>query len=443
MLAARGETLRVWGALMPVTSVAADSATAPGITVQPYVADPVTVRRASSAMYGGGRGPGVYPDVLHPAPDRAASMMYSELAIARDVRPGDYVSTLLTHDGRHVPVRLTVAALTLPEPGAPRVWAYYDPRELVWAGLGSGTVARPSDEERACIAMFRAHGVLLSPDLPFVAFPARSRLLDGSPFVPAIVKDGNDVREWIVGTQGTGQVPFAIPIDEPRDADARASVRTLASEVRRAGGGPGKFLFAVTDEPHDDYGDLIDLYITLRPKLADTHLRWTYNGAPPRAGSMVVDTVAPPGPRTWGWIAHRWRIPVWYVWDALYWHDRHNREGAPLPGRVLDAATDATSFDSGEDHGNLDGVLALPGDTKTPCLSTVRLAAIHRGMQDRALIELASSCDAAATDALVTRMVPRALGDAPSKGPPAWPTTETAWEQARRELIAIAARCVR
>jgi len=209
-------------------------------------------------------------------------------------------------------------------------------------------------------------------------------------------------------------------------------MRALADAVRAAGGGPGRFHLAVTDDPHPEYGDTIDLYISpLAAHLTgDRVARWTYNGAPPRAGAMVVDAEAP-GMRTWGWIAWRWQIPIWYVWDALYWHDRHNRKALPLPLRALDAGRDAVSFDDGEDHGNLDGVLALPG-----CRPTLRLAALRRGYQDHALLELAAACDPVAAAQLAARLVPRALGDA--GGAAAWPADDAAWEAARRRLIELA-----
>ncbi|HET9627629.1 MAG TPA: hypothetical protein VFP84_40005, partial [Kofleriaceae bacterium] len=169
----------------------------------------------------------------------------------------------------------------------------------------------------------------------------------------------------------------------------------------------------------------------------DQHRRWTYNGTPPEAGSMVVDAESP-GTRSWGWIAYRYRIPVWYVWDALYWHDRHNRKQLAFPLRALAAQRDAVSFDDGEDHGNLDGVLALPG-----CQPTLRLAQLRRGYQDFQLLELAAACDRPATEAIAAQIMPLALGDAPKNGAPAWPTTETTWETARQRLIALAARCAR
>jgi hypothetical protein len=325
------------------------------------------------------------------------------------------------------------------------MWAYADPRELVWANGGTGDPARAvaSPAERACIELFRAHGVLLSPDLQLAWWEARRPLLDGFADVPVMIstdpaKAADEVRGWIAATAGTGQVPFTIPIDEPRTPERRAQVRALADAVRAAGGGPGRFHFAVTDSPRPEYGDAVDLYISWRAAhvAGDPVKRWTYNGAPPYAGAVVLDAETP-GTRTWGWIAWRWKIPVWYVWDALYWHDRHNRKGRALPGRALDPRVDPVSFDDGEDRGNLDGVLALPA--ADGCRPTLRLAALRRGNQDRQLLELAARCAPEATAELAATLVPRALGDAPAHGRPSWPITEGAWEVARRKLLALAA----
>jgi hypothetical protein len=367
--------------------------------------------------------------VEHDAP--TSSPAYFELVVEGE--PGERTGELVVGE-RRVPVKLTVAAVTLP-PLPRSVWAYYDPREL--AGFDRDRVAGVSEAERACIAMFRAHGVMLSPDLPISSWEAYKPLLDGFPHVPAIIDVENpapDVRAWIEATRGTGQVPFAIPIDEPRTNEARAKVRALADAVRAAGGGPNTFRFAVTDSPRDEYGDAVDLYISWNAAhlTGDKHERWTYNGAPPYAGAVTLDARTP-GTRTWGWIAWRWQIPVWYVWDALYWHDRHNRKSAPLPGRVLDASKDPVSFDDGEDHGNFDGVLALPG-----CKPTLRLAALRRGLIDRQLLELAAKCAPDETAKLAKSIVPRALGDAHSRGGISWPTDEAKWELARRQLIQLA-----
>lgn len=440
LVAARGETL-AFQVLHRNDGAATLQLAGDDLRVRGFDVAPAMVTRVSTAgIYGASHGVGAYPDVLRATDAPSTNPALFEIEVARDAAPGRRHGELVVGE-LVLPVELQIADVVLPAPAA-HVWAYYDPRELVWAKLGTGTIEAPSEHERRCIAMFRRYGVVLSVDLTPAAWPARAPLLADLPFVPVRlprdpVAAAADVRAWIDATRGTGKLPFAIPIDEPRRPDARAKVRALATAVRDAGGGPRTFLYAVTAKPHDDFAGMIDLYITLEAKRADTFPRWTYNGAPPRAGSLILDGPSP-GPRTWGWIGWRWRIPVWYVWDALYWHDRHNRRGAPLPGRSFDIAHDSISFDDGEDHGNLDGVLALPGDDAMPCRPTLRLAAIRRGMQDRALIEAAARCDPMATSALVAELVPRALGDAPRNGRPAWPADDAAWELAREKLLALA-----
>ncbi len=420
------------------------------ITVRGYSVEAFAARRASTAMYGGTQGKGTYPDALTPAASPASDPAYFEIAIARDAAAGPRTGELVVGD-RRIPVALDVAAVTLP-PLPRSVWAYGDPRELVWAGSPAGDPPRavPSPAERACIEVFQRHGVLLTPDIKLDWWPARKELMAGLDHLPVnISRDPalapDEVRAWIAATQGMGVVPFTIPIDEPRTPEARAKVKALSKAVRDAGGGPTTFRYAVTAAPHPELGDAIDLYISMSAAhlRGDDYVRWTYNGAHPYAGSMVLDAITP-GMRTWGWIAWRYDIATWYVWDALYWHDRHNRTGAELPGRALDPRVDPVSFDDGEDHGNLDGVLALP--VAGGCQPTLRLAQLRRGLQDRQLLELAAACDPAATATVAAELVPRALADAnggkPSQSKPSWPTTEEPWEEARRKLLAMAA-CVK
>ena len=439
--AARGEQLGIQvlhrgGGAVTLTLTAAN---VHGFEVEHEVA-----KRASSDMYGGGTA-GTYPDGLTPSAAPATDPAYFEIEVPRELAPGTYPGELAV-DGRRVAAELTVAPVELP-PLPIGAWAEFSRNELAWANLDS--------HEDACVAMFRDRGVLLSPPIGITEWTqikqTRDRLA-GAPFIPAYLvgipeADARDVSAWIAATEGTGQVPFAIPIDEPRDPRDRGRVRALAQAVRDAGGGPGRFLYAVTDRPRPEYGDLVDLYVTLEPRVGDTFTRWTYNGAPPRAGSMVLDA-AVPGARTWGWIAWRYKIPIWYVWDALYWHDRHNHKRDPEMGRpvgrglALAPRSDATSFDSGDDNGNLDGVLALPGDATMPCRPTLRLEALRRGLQDRQLLELAS------------RVRRRRDREARRRARAARPrrcrharrcrrgrATKLAWETARRKLLALAPLC--
>jgi hypothetical protein len=442
LVAARGETIGIQ-VVQRRPAPATLAIAGPGLAIRGYAVEAFPVTRPSTRLYGGSHGAGTYADALTEAAAPATNPAYFELAVAADAAPGPRTGELVV-GGRAIPVALEIARVTLPAPPL-RVWSYADPRELGWA-IDPAAPPRdrtvPFPDERACAARFRAHGVLLSPDLQLAWWPHRRELLAGFPHVPVVIpsdpaKAAGPVRDWIEATRGTGQIPFSIPIDEPRTPEARQRVRALSAAVREAGGGPGRFQLAVTAEPHPDLGGAIDLYIGLRAAhlAGDPFPRWTYNGAPPVAGAVVLDAETP-GPRTWGWIGWRWDIPVWYVWDALYWHDRHNRRGAPLPGRALDPRVDPVSFDDGGDHGNLDGVLALPAPGG--CRPTLRLAAIRRGVQDRALLEAAARCAPGATAMIAAMMVPTALGDAPRSGPPAWPTHEAAWELARRTLIELA-----
>jgi hypothetical protein len=414
--AARGETIGVQVLHRgggPVTIAL------PAATVRGFAVTTVHVTRPSTHMYGGdSRGTGDYPDELVPADAPATDPAYFTIAVPRDLAPGHYTGELAVA-ALKFPVALDVAAVTLELPLA--AWAEYHPDEI------GGTSEAPGEAEKACIAMFREHGVLLAPPIRAAAFPARKDLLAGAPFVPVdLGRDpahaADEARAWKDLTPG--QRAFAIPIDEPSAAQ-RASVRAFADAVHAAN---RELIYAVTDEPRAEYGDAVDLYIPLTPKLTDTYPHWTYNGASPRAGSMVVDA-PPPGTRTWGWIAWRYKLPIWYAWEALYWHDRYNHKSASP--RALDVTRDATSFDEGEDHGNLDGVLALPG-----CHPTLRLEALRRGLEDRALLDLAAACDPTATSQLAAELVPRALGDA--TGTPAWPSDEAPWEAARRNLLVLA-----
>jgi hypothetical protein len=413
------------------------------------------VSRPSTVMYGGSRGAASYPDGLLATTAPAGRPTYFDVDVSTDVPPGTY-SGVLTVGARPLEVELQVAAVVLPGLGEhPRVWAYYDPREVAWQyGVPVGSAAALSLEGR-CAAMFRDHGVMATPELTSEDWPTRRALVAGVRYVP--VKLPDDVtglpaaaRFWSTALEPTDQVAFAIPIDEPRTDARRREVRMLADAVvaARRTTDTHRLLMAVTDAPHPIYGDAIDIYISPKavsrqsPHQRTAATRWTYNGQPPYAGSMVVDA-GNADLRTWGWIAWRWNVPLWYVWDALYWHDRHNarRAGLSRPGRAMRDG-DAVTFDDGDDHGNRDGVLALPGSLEQPCAPTLRLKALRRGLYDRLLLEAASCTPASRAQAerVAAGLVPFALGDAFSL---AWsrPIGAAQWSRARERLLDLAVAC--
>ena len=242
-----------------------------------------------------------------------------------------------------------------------------------------------------------------------------------------------DVRTWLGIFRDTGVTPFTIPVDEPRTEADRERARHVAEVIGRAGGGRPRLLRAVTDEPRASYGDVFDVYFSpksfraaLDERKASGELFFTYNGRPPEAGSMVLDTDGV-ALRTWGWIAERYEITLWYAWEGLYFSDRYNRGGP------TDVMVDPLTFDERargrSDWGNGDGVLAYPGP-----LPSMRLKALRRGLEDRLLLrELASCGGGDEARRIVRRMVPRALGQA--SGEPSWSVEEPKWERARREVI--------
>jgi hypothetical protein len=435
---ARGEVLgvqvvRAGPGAVPV------SLSLPAAAVTSFAVDHHDVRMPSTAMYGGSRGVGRYPDRLRKVdgPVTAARAAYFDVAIGRDAPAGVHRGELAVAD-RHFAVELTVVDAIQPDiTTAPRVWAYYDSIEISRAH----GVPDPIAVERDYAAMFRQHGVVASPELTTESWPARRELVAGLPFVPVLLPRQRaalaaEVAAWVALLAGTGQVGFAIPIDEPRRMLDQLRVRVVASWVRAAGGGPGRFLYAVTHEPSWLLGDDIDVFISpfaVRPDAGRS--TWTYNGTPPWAGAMVLDAVGG-GPRTWGWIAFRYRVPLWYVWEALYWHDRHNG-GRHAPDR--DWVRQPVSFFDGDDSGNLDGVLAYPGPHPS-----LRLKALRRGQQDRAQLEALAGCaGAGAAMSIAHAMVPRALGEVRAGDAPTWATDDAAWEAARHRVLAGLAACPR
>jgi hypothetical protein len=396
------------------------------IDVVAFAVDYGKVTKPSTSMYGGSRGRGRYPDRLMPAeqPVMVERSVFFDVTISPTAQPGAHPGVLEVGEA-NIPVELTVIdSDAIDIVSRPRAWAYYDAKELARAG------ATP---ELAYAALFHAHGVIASPELTLATYETRRALVAGLPYIPVLLPHDcaaiqAEVARWIELTRGTGQVPFAIPIDEPRHLVDQLRVRARAACVRAGGGGPDRFLYAVTHEPTWIMGEDVDVHIS--PFGGD----WTYNGTPPWAGAMVLDA-ADPGLRTWGWIAFRHDLPLWYVWDAFYVRDRYNqgRDQAPAHDLVADPLT----FDDGEDHGNLDGVLAYPG-----ALPSLRLKALRRGMQDRALLEQLVDCAGRPTaDAIAASLVPRSLGTAKRGERASWPTSDDAFEAARLTLLDEIAAC--
>jgi hypothetical protein len=392
-------------------------------------------------MYGPSMGRGTYPDILTPVagPVRTNSLAYFDVVIPRAARAGRYEG-MLTVDAAAIPAVLDVSCARINLEAQPLVWVFYSPREIALAhGLADGDSSDLVAKEAEYDALFRAHGAYLASDLPPARFEARRRFVHDVLYWPVSIDTtsdetiGSDVRQWIALFSGTGVTPFAIPVDEPHTAAEKARARHIAEVVGRSGGGRPRLLRAVTDVASAAYGDAIDVFVspenipsTEQRRSESGELFWTYNGKPPSAGSMVLDAESS-ALRTWGWIAERYGVKLWYAWEGLYFSDRYNG------GAWTDVAHEPITFDErrhgGSDFGNGDGVLAYPGP-----LPSLRLKVLRRGLQDRLLIEeLEALGGSEVAQEILRRTIPAALGEA--KGKAGWPTTEVAWETARGQVL--------
>jgi hypothetical protein len=201
-------------------------------------------------------------------------------------------------------------------------------------------------------------------------------------------------------------------------------------------------LCAVTDAWSPVYGDSMDVYLSPAnfPSPASTRAAlgerfWTYNGRPPSAGSLILDTDGI-ALRSWGWIAERYGVELWHAWEGMYFSDRYNRGGSH------DVLEEPLTFDErrrgGTDFGNGDGILAYPGP-----LPSLRLKALRRGLEDRLLLRELAKCGGASTARrIVRRLVPRALGEGQGQGRGSWSLDESVWESARLDVLdAIEKEC--
>ncbi len=204
-------------------------------------------------------------------------------------------------------------------------------------------------------------------------------------------------------------------------------------------------------DPMAQAADLIMMtstdYVPARARIAKAAGKWVwaYNGQRPYAGPLMLDVPAT-DLRANAWIAARYGIDRWFYWESTYWLD--NNRGGQGGWEGFDPFVTAETFHNGDgDRCNGDGVLLYPGTQSargmrdfglSQLFPSVRLKNLRRGVEDAGYIELARRVDRAETDAIVRRMVPRALAAAGSRA--AWPERGAVWLEARRALAAIVER---
>jgi len=186
-----------------------------------------------------------------------------------------------------------------------------------------------------------------------------------------------------------------------------------------------------------------------------------YNGARPASGSFCTedDGIAL---RVNGWIQHKKKIDRWFYWESTYYDNYQAGEGqtdvfhrAQTYGENAGNDTENALGEHGWNYTNGDGVLFYPGtDRHYPQssygiagpLASLRLKHWRRGIQDADYLALAANVDAAATAAIVERIIPTVLweyGVENEEDPTyvytdiSWPTNPDDWEAARKELAHI------
>lgn len=446
---ARGETLGVQlrfsdGRVRQIRlDLPGDQATVSGFSVAF-----LDVTQPSTDMYGPSRGPGAYPDLLSASEGAVTTseVAYFDVGIPHSARPGQYHGEL-SGAGQPIPVILDVSSARIDLRRDPLVWVFYLPSEIARAdGVPDDDGPELLERETRYHELFRAHGAFLAADLPPARFEVRRRFVHDVKYWPVAVDStsdesiARDVHSWLALFSGTGVTPFAIPVDEPHSAAEKSKARHIAEVIGRSGGGRPGFLRGVTDVAAESYGDAMDVFfspanfrVSQSYRQARGERFWTYNGRPPEAGSMILDTDGI-ALRTWGWIAQRYEIELWYAWEGLYFSDRYNHGGP------TDVLRDPLTFDQrsrgGSDWGNGDGLLAYPN-----ARPSLRLKALRRGLEDRLLLrELARCGGGQIAQRILRRVVPRALGQADKQ--PSWSIDEPVWERARQEVLdAIEGQC--
>ena len=446
---ARGETLGVQVLVRGPEQQAIDlELPAEVSSVQGFDVRSLDVREPSTSLYGPSRGAGRYSDVLTPTngPVYASEQAFFDVSIRSEAQPGRYDGRIAI-GGRIFPVRLRVEPISIEAEVNPLVWVFYHPKELARLhGVADDDGPEQIAIESKYHELFRRHGAYLAADLGPERFAPRRRFMQNVRYWPVAVdlssdeRTAADVRRWLLLFAGSSVTPFTIPVDEPRSDEQKRRVRHVAEVIGKAGGGAPGLLRAVTDAASPIYAGVIEAFFSPKNFTAaldrpnkKNPLFFTYNGRPPEAGSMILDTDGV-ALRSWGWIAYRYGIELWYAWEGLYFSDRYNGGG---PTSVFDQAI---TFDErrrgGKDFGNGDGVLAYPG-----ALPSLRLKALRRGLQDRLLLLQLERCGGGEqARAIAERLLPRALGEAGQT--PSWPSDEPPWEAARERVFdAIAWRC--
>jgi hypothetical protein len=402
-------------------------------------------------------------------PAGSLAAVWIDVHVASDAPASAFRSTVQVRaDGaraREIPLEIEVGDATVPF-RAVSTLVYYGPDEL------TSRMGADSRVEDGTLQLLHAHHV--DPLLSLRAKDDAARLLpamSGELFTPAHGYGGPGQalgpRVVALGTYGTLGDPTpeslatvrailpAIPgsvedvvlyaVDEqcrsPRGSQWRAALRRDPSLAR---------IDVLQTCSEDARGQAVDVAMVTTdafdPVRAAEARRtgkdvWVYNGLLPHAGTLLLD--APPsGLMANGWIAAAYDVSRWFYWESTFWNDDNRGGRGPV-----DPFVTAESFHN--QHGDAalgDGILLYPGRQLPPFSGTsmeadevfpsIRLKMLRRGILDAGYLALARSAHPREVDAILLRVVPRALGEAdPDRQAPWMGARDMA--MAREELRAL------
>lgn len=402
--------------------------------------------------------------------------LWFDLTIPEDAPAGHYAATISLNLGLkkplEIPVELDVYAFALPREIHFRNWFYYGAEQLTGY---YGNSAQAEAVEQALVRLAHDHRINLTTEVRVPLLEsARAEWwdrvgpqLDGraydrgpcrgaaAPLIAvalpsttdqAAVKSMAKATVDFFGSHGGGLADrlFLYTVDEPATRSQYDDVRRVGAWVHDAVGRrlPVMVTAPVT-APKPELGsleDAVDIFCSAETTPADVrrwrerggHI-WVYNGG--WAGPPLIDCPLL-GIAAWG--AAQWRFGTegWFMWDALYWRQKHigvetitrlyedpltfdetlkkDKDGRPYP------AQDALRL-------NGDGVFFYPGDVVGygEPLTCVRAKAFRRGAQDyEYLWLLANQGRGARADRLVKQLV---------TGRKQWDRDPDAWTRVRAE----------
>ncbi|MBI5480798.1 MAG: DUF4091 domain-containing protein [Deltaproteobacteria bacterium] len=132
---------------------------------------------------------------------------------------------------------------------------------------------------------------------------------------------------------------------------------------------------------------------------------WFYQDHEPWVGGVRLDAEAI-GPRTWGWIAHRYKPDGVFYYAATHWETASHGHRNP---RAI--AQVALTYRGRQSAYNGDGALfyPAPGLGAEGPVASLRMKAFRRGSQDHALLTMLAQRDPAAAERHAAALVPQAL----------------------------------